>query len=120
VQPTAPVPTTTEPAALGLSTIYAPLTEPAAREEDQVMDTDDLDTRSLVSAEALSNALFSYTTNTTGDKGVIESMQQVYGLMDITDVFERVVGLYARPPLLSDRVGEVPEMDGMDIDGTIV
>lgn len=100
---------------LGLSSIYpTPAVPPTTTsEENQDMDDGDLDTRSLVPLQALTNALFAYSTATTGESGVIESMQQAYTMMDISEAFDRVIGLYARPPLV-EGVGK--EVDEMDID----
>ena len=105
---------------LGLSSIYlAPTIPPATSEENHDMDTEDLDTRSLVPPQVLTNALFSFSTITTGESGVIESMQQAYAMMDIAEAFDRVVGLYARPPLTERVEGGVDEMD-IDVPGIVL
>ncbi|KAF8458097.1 hypothetical protein BGX38DRAFT_1139073 [Terfezia claveryi] len=109
------------PPARGLSAIYA---APPVREDEYMIPEDvevDLDMRTPVSSEMLSNVLFEHVGTTSGEGGVVESMQMVYGMMDLAEVFERVMGLYARPPLQGDEEegkGEGEEEgDRMEIDG---
>lgn len=90
-------------AAQGLSSIYAPPATGAGDKEDEEEYVDEgRDARAAVPAQALSNALFSYTGVTEGEMGVVESMQQVYGMMDLSEVFDRVMGLYALPALAQE------------------
>jgi len=107
------------PPARGLSAIYA---APSAREEDEEMIPEevevDLDMRAPVSSEMLSNVLFEHVGATGGEGGVVESMQMVYGMMDLAEVFERVMGLYARPPLQGGgEEARVGERESMEVDG---
>ncbi|KAF8417213.1 hypothetical protein EV426DRAFT_381966 [Tirmania nivea] len=112
------------PPAQGLSSIYA---APPAMEEDGEMIPEevevDLDMRTPVSSEMLSNVLFEHVGATGGEGGVVESMQMVYGMMDLAEVFERVMGLYARPPLQGGEEeggeggkGGEGEGEGMEVD----
>ena len=108
------------PPAQGLSAIYA---APPAREDEEIIPEEvavDLDMRTPVSSEMLSNVLFEHVGVTSGEGGVVESMQMVYGMMDLAEVFDRVMGLYARPPLQIEGEEEVErevEMEGMEVDG---
>jgi len=104
------------PPAYGLSAIYAaPVRE---KDEDILPEVEDLDMRTPVSSEMLSNVLFEHIGVTSGEQGVVESMQMVYGMMDLAEVFEKVMGLYARPPLQGneEEVGRQEEGERMEVD----
>lgn len=111
------------PPAQSLSAIYA--APPAREEAEEVIPEEvemDLDMRTPVSSEMLSNVLFEHVGATSGEGGVVESMQMVYGMMDLGEVFERVMGLYARPPLQAGGVDAMEgqgdgDGEGMEVDG---
>ncbi|KAI5807716.1 hypothetical protein DFH27DRAFT_497873 [Peziza echinospora] len=91
--------TTTTPS--GLSSIYD-TTATSASADVGVEEMEDANPRPPVAPEVLSNVFFGANDSSA-----------VYGMVEMQDVFERVMGLYARPPLSADegKVGDEMEID---------
>ena len=114
---------------VGLSSLYqTPLittttttTTNTLPDEDMPDDDDESDPRRPISSELLSSIIFSSTTTALDgyeEAGVMAQQHQQYNLLNLAEVFDRVVGLYARPPLgeEEEREAEAGAGERMDVD----